>query len=61
MHCPDCPQKIEKSLLKMHGILNVNINYETESGSVAFNNNLVSVDKIIEEIDDVGFNAKVSI
>lgn len=61
MHCPDCPQKIENSLLKMNGVFKVNINYEAESGSVTINKNLVTINEIINEISNVGFDAKVTV
>ncbi|QKY69854.1 cation transporter [Lentibacillus sp. CBA3610] len=58
MHCVNCPAKVEKSLLKMEGIIEVNVSWELEKGSVTFDRNLVCISAIIERINKMGFEAK---
>lgn len=58
MHCPDCPSKIERTVLKMHGVSQVKVNLETENGYVTFNNHLAKISDIINKISKMGFEAK---
>ncbi|MBR7554661.1 heavy-metal-associated domain-containing protein [Allobacillus sp. GCM10007491] len=58
LHCPDCPSKVERSLSKMAGIEEVQIDYDTERGSVTFDNNLIGVPQIIKRISKMGFHAE---
>lgn len=58
MHCPDCPSKIERTILKMHGVSQVKVNLETENGCVTFNNHLAKISDIINKISKMGFEAK---
>ncbi|SEQ90680.1 heavy-metal-associated domain-containing protein [Piscibacillus halophilus] len=60
MHCPNCPAKVERSVLKMEGIKQVKVDYDTESGSVIFDNNLTGVQQIINRIGQMGFDATES-
>lgn len=59
MHCPDCPSKIERTILKMHGVSQVKVNLETENGCVTFNNHLANISDIINKISKMGFEAKI--
>ncbi|WP_085993289.1 heavy-metal-associated domain-containing protein [Oceanobacillus senegalensis] len=58
MHCPDCPKKVERSILKLDGVSKVEIDYETEHGFVTFNKKLTSFTEIINRIRKMGFEAK---
>ncbi|BDH63043.1 hypothetical protein MTP04_31730 [Lysinibacillus sp. PLM2] len=60
LHCPDCPQKVEKSVLKIDGVSEVKVNYETENGFVTFNKELTSLNEIITRINTMGFEARAS-
>lgn len=58
MHCPDCPAKIERAILKFDGVAQVKINYQTEDGYVKFDNRFVSNIDIINRINKMGFETK---
>lgn len=58
MHCPDCPKKVERSLTKLNGVTEVNVNYQTESGSVTFYRQVTNISEIINRIKKMGFEAK---
>ncbi|WP_339216942.1 heavy metal-associated domain-containing protein [Ornithinibacillus sp. FSL M8-0202] len=59
MHCPDCPKKVERSLTKLNGVTEVNVNYQTESGNVTFHNQVTNISEIINRIKKMGFEAKL--
>lgn len=59
MHCPDCPKKVERSLTKLNGVTEVNVNYQTESGNVTFHNQVTNIAEIINRINKMGFEAKL--
>lgn len=60
MHCPNCPAKVEKSVLKLEGVTQVKVDYESESCSVVFDNQLTSITDIINKINKMDFEAKKS-
>jgi P-type Cu+ transporter len=58
MTCAACSTRIEKVLNKMDGMVSATVNLATESASVEFNSAVLSVDKIIAKIQDLGYDAK---
>ena len=58
MTCAACSTRIEKVLNKMDGMVSATVNLATESASVEFNSAVLSVDKIISKIQDLGYDAK---
>lgn len=58
MHCAACSSRIEKSVSKIDGVKNVNINLTTEKGYVSFEKNRTDLSEIIEKINKIGFEAK---
>lgn len=60
MHCPNCPAKVEKGVLKLEGVTQVKVDYESESCSVVFDNQLTSITDIINKINKMDFEAKKS-
>lgn len=60
MHCVNCPAKVEKSLSKMEGVMEVDISWEREKGSVTFDRNLIDIPAIIQRINKMRFEAEVA-
>lgn len=58
MTCAACSTRIEKVLNKMDGMVAANVNLATESAAVEFNSAILSTDKIIAKIQDLGYDAK---
>lgn len=58
MTCAACSTRIEKVLNKMDGMESATVNLATESASVEFNSAVLSADKIISKIQDLGYDAK---
>lgn len=58
MTCAACSTRIEKVLNKMDGMEAATVNLATESASVEFNSAVLSAEKIISKIQDLGYDAK---
>ncbi len=58
MTCAACSTRIEKVLNKMDGMESATVNLATESASVEFNSAVLTADKIISKIQDLGYDAK---
>lgn len=58
MTCAACSTRIEKVLNKMDGISAANVNLATESATVEFNSAILSIDKIIAKVQNLGYDAK---
>lgn len=58
MHCANCVNRIEKSVTKMEGVLNVQVNGTTNKGKIIFDENEMSLEHVIKRIDSLGFQAK---
>jgi Cu+-exporting ATPase len=61
MTCSMCVRTIEKKLNKLEGVYKININLTSETASVEFDNNKVSINDIIQNIEDVGYGAKIDV
>jgi P-type Cu+ transporter len=61
MHCSACSTAIQKALQGMPGVYSADVNLLTESASIAYDGKLTSVDKLVSEIEDCGFEAKVAL
>lgn len=61
MHCPDCPAKIERTVNKMNGVIEIKVDYETEKGFVKFDSQLTSISDIINKIGKMGFEVETEI
>ncbi|MCW1304595.1 MAG: heavy metal translocating P-type ATPase [Candidatus Parvarchaeota archaeon] len=55
MHCASCAQKIESTLKKLDGIINVNVNFATEKATVEFNETLINENEINNAIEQLGY------
>lgn len=58
MHCINCPIKIEKALSKINGVIEMDVNWESEKGYVTFDTNLISLTDILDRIHEMGFQAR---
>lgn len=58
MTCAACSARIEKSISKMAGIDNVNVNLTTEQANVAFSSALASEEDIFNKVRKLGYTPK---
>lgn len=55
MYCSACSGRIEKSVMKMDGIFDVNVNLATEKGRVVYDSTNISTETILERIKKLGY------
>jgi len=55
MTCASCVARVEKSLKKIEGIENVNVNFASEKATFQIDDNKVKYDQIISTIKDAGY------
>ncbi|MCB9359002.1 copper-translocating P-type ATPase [Candidatus Woesearchaeota archaeon] len=60
MHCASCAAVINKALNKLEGVQKANVNIATNKATVAFDENSLGVDVIIETIRKKGFDAAIA-
>ena len=53
--CPSCVKKIESVLKKQDGVEEVNILFTSSKAKVKFDESKINTDKIVELINNVGF------
>jgi Cu+-exporting ATPase len=56
MTCTACASAVERSVNKIDGTNNVNVNFATEKLNVEYDPNLVSRDEIIESVRSAGYD-----
>ncbi|HCX65230.1 MAG TPA: heavy metal translocating P-type ATPase, partial [Eubacteriaceae bacterium] len=56
MHCSSCSANVEKRLNGLEGIQSANVSIATEKGLIEYDESKVSLNKIFEEIEDLGFH-----
>ncbi|MDO8512966.1 MAG: heavy metal translocating P-type ATPase [bacterium] len=59
MHCASCAGIIERSLKKVSGVSQANVNFAAEKASVIFNENLSPVEDLIKAVKNAGYKAVV--
>jgi len=57
MHCASCALIIDKSLKKVEGIEESNVNFSTSKATIAFDENKVKEDALISVINKAGYSA----
>ncbi len=57
MHCSSCAGIIERSLKKVSGVSQANVNFAAEKASIIYNENLSSVDDLILAVKKAGYKA----
>ena len=58
LHCTDCASSIEAVSKRLEGVLNVSANYASEKMEVTFDSQRVTQDRIIREVQSLGYKAK---
>jgi Cu+-exporting ATPase len=59
MTCAACSTRIEKGLNKLNGVTQATVNLASESGTVEYQPWVIELDKILEKIKKLGYEAKV--
>lgn len=59
MTCSACQSNVERSVKKLKGVSNVNVNLITNTMTLDIKDNLVNNETIINSIRDVGYDAKI--
>lgn len=60
MHCASCAKTIERKLTRTPGVLAANVNYGSEQASVDFNDNETSLQNLANQVEQLGYKAKIS-
>lgn len=58
MSCGHCVKSVETSVGKLDGVSSVKVNLEEATVAIDYNNDVVTVDKIKETIDDQGYDVE---
>ncbi len=56
MTCANCAMNIERSVKKLSGVIDANVNFATERATVSFDNTGVKVSDILDRIEKAGFD-----
>jgi copper chaperone CopZ len=59
MTCMSCVKNIESHIIKLDGIQSVTVDLKGSSGLFVFDSSSIAIDEIIENVEDMGFDAKV--
>jgi Cu+-exporting ATPase len=55
MSCVNCAQNIERSVKKLQGVTNVNVNFATEQAAISYDPNKTTINDLIKNITDAGY------
>lgn len=58
MSCGHCKMSVEKALNELDGVKSVVVNVDTKSAAVQFDSAKVSLEKIKEAIEDLGYEVE---
>lgn len=58
MHCASCANNIEKSLIKLHGVINIVVNFATETAMVEYEQSHQSAEEIQSFIEQLGYKVE---
>jgi Cu+-exporting ATPase len=56
MHCSACSTSLQNALSKLDGLENVIVDISTNKASFELDESKISIDKIVEAVDDCGFD-----
>lgn len=59
MHCSSCAGLIEKSLKKVTGVTEANVNFASEKARVVYNPSLAKVEDLIKGVESAGYKANI--
>ncbi len=57
MHCASCSANVEKTVSKLQGVLEANVNIATNKGTFSYNEEITNISAIKKEIEGLGFKA----
>ena len=60
MVCHSCVNNIESNVKDKPGIIDIKVSLENSNGRIKYDSSIITADKIVDLIDDMGFEAKVS-
>jgi Cu+-exporting ATPase len=60
MHCASCSAIIQRALGKTKGVIKSNVNVATNRGMVEFNEQEISVNKVLKTIENKGYGVKIA-
>lgn len=60
MHCGACSTGIEMYLGNTEGVKSITVDYEAKKGEIEYDDAVISDQKIIEAIKEVGYSAVVA-
>ncbi|CAF3475213.1 unnamed protein product [Rotaria sp. Silwood1] len=60
MTCQSCVRNIENTITKLNGIRSIKVSLEDKLGVVVFDSNVLSINDIIERINQMGFHAELN-
>ena len=58
MHCTGCSSRLEKVLNNIEGVEKAKVSFEEEEAVITYDNEKVSEQQIIIEIEEAGFKAE---
>ena len=58
MHCASCSTNIEKTVSKLTGIKEINVNFARATASIKFDDKITNINSIQREIINLGFSSK---
>ncbi len=58
MHCSSCASIIERSLKKVSGVQQVNVNFAAEKALIVFDENLAKIEDLIKAVEQAGYRAE---
>ncbi len=59
MHCASCVSSIENNIGSLKGIDEINVNLATEKALIDYDQEIINIDNIIEEINSLGYDVKL--
>lgn len=59
MHCSSCAGLIERSLKKVNGVTEANVNFATEKARVVYNPPLAKIEDLIKGVESAGYKASL--
>ena len=60
MHCASCSNLVTKSLMKIPGVAEANVNYSTEKGTVTYDDSAANEKLLIEAVVKRGYTASIA-
>lgn len=59
MHCSSCAGLIERSLKKVNGVTDVNVNFASEKARIVYNPSTAKIEDLIKGVESAGYSASL--